>query len=92
MSATTLQNRTVLEGGRVRDIDDNFGTRERLVEPLARDRVDARTGSGWNRFVALLTQLARDLGSDEAGPANYDNPHDSTSISRPPLTLLLKPT
>jgi hypothetical protein len=65
-----FQNRTVLEGGRVGDIDDNFGTRQRLVEALARDRVDARTGSGWNRFVALLTQLACDLGSDEAGTAD----------------------
>src|SRR6202022_2078189 len=81
------QNRAVLEGRRIRDIDDNFGTRKDLVEALARDRVDARTASRWNHFVAFLTEPARELGSNEAGTANNDNLHDSPSIFLAPLLL-----
>src|SRR5262245_12714081 len=84
-----FQSRAVLDGGRVRDVDDDFGVRKRIVEALARDRVDARAGRCWNHFVALLMQLARDLGSDETGTADDDNLHDSPSIWRPSMALFL---
>ena len=83
------EDRAVLKGRRIRDIDNDIGTSKRLIEALARDRVDARAGGGLQHVVAFLAEPARQLRADQTGPANDDNFHDFPSFFRPPMAMLL---
>ena len=68
-----LHHGGVLEGWRVRHVDDDVGAGQRFGEPLARDGVDAGSRRGRHHLVALCAERRHDLRADE--PATADN-HD----------------
>ena len=49
-----VQHRRVVPDGRVRHVDDDLGTLERVGQPLARERVDAGVRRRRERLVAVL--------------------------------------
>ena len=51
-----LQDRLVLERGRVRHVDDDLSAGKRLGQSLARDGVDARVGRRRHDLVAFLDE------------------------------------
>ena len=70
-----VERRRVLEVGRVRHVDDDRRAVERRGEAFAGDRVDAKSGRGRDRLVALLGELGDDLRADEPGAADDDDLH-----------------
>ena len=56
-----IHGRLVLEGRRVRQIDDDLGTFERFRKALASDCVDPGIGRRCKRLMPALGQLAHDL-------------------------------
>ena len=56
-----LQDRTIVERGRVRHVDDDLGADERFGQPLARDGVDARGGRRREDLVAVPAEPVDEL-------------------------------
>src|SRR5438874_2355064 len=70
-----LHHRRVVPHGRVRHVDDNLGSRERVGEPFARDRVDTRIRRRRERFVTRLVEDLDELRPDEAGSTDDNDLH-----------------
>src|SRR5262249_24130933 len=71
-----IHGRLVLEGRRVRQIDDDLRTFERFGKALACDCVDAGIGRCCESLMPKLRQLAHDLRTDESGSSDYYDLHD----------------
>jgi hypothetical protein len=71
-----IHGRLVLEGRRVRHIDDDLRTFERFGKTFASDCVDAGIGRRCKSLMPELRQLAHDLRSDEPGSSDYYDLHD----------------
>jgi hypothetical protein len=68
-----LEDRLVLEGGRVCQVDDNLSARKRLGQSLAGNRVDTRVRGRRHHLMALLTKRIHKLRPDEAAASdNHD--------------------
>ena len=63
------------QGGRVRDVDDDLGTLERLLQSLPGERVDPGVGRRRKRVVARLAELLDELRADKSAPADDDDLH-----------------
>jgi hypothetical protein len=61
--------------GAFRDVDDHRRSRERLVEPFTRQRVDACLEVGGDGVVPMLAELVHELRSDEPATADDDDLH-----------------
>src|SRR5262249_33791123 len=67
----------VLEGWRVCQIDDDLRPFDRFGKALASNGVDAGIGRRRKRLMSELGQLAYDLRTDESGPSDYHDLHDT---------------
>ena len=71
-----LHHRVVLEGRRVRDVDQRLGALEHLGEPLAGERVDARSPVTPGRPRDPPRRDRYDLRTDQACSADDNDLHD----------------
>jgi hypothetical protein len=70
-----LEDRLVLEGGRICQVDDDLCACKRLAQSLAGDGVDAGVGRGGHDLVALLAKPVHELRPDESGASDDDSLH-----------------
>ena len=77
-----VQHGSLLEGGRVGDVDYSLRAVQRRGEPLASQRVHTRGGRGRYGVVAEPEQICDDLAADQPGPADDDNLHGCLSLAR----------
>ncbi|MNT50563.1 hypothetical protein D3C72_1874890 [compost metagenome] len=75
-----IQHGGVFERRRVRHVDDDIGTFERLLQAFAGDGIDAGIRRGRKDVMAPLTQVVAELGSDQAGSANDYDLHICASL------------
>ena len=71
-----IHGRPVLEGRRVRHIDDDLRAFERISKTFASDCIDAGIGRRCKSLMPELCQLAHDLGTDKSGSSDYYDLHD----------------
>jgi hypothetical protein len=71
-----IHRRLIVEGRRVRDVDDDFGAFERPVEAFAGKRVDTRIGCGREYVMALPREERDRFRSDQAGASDDDDLHE----------------
>src|SRR5215813_12723920 len=75
-SVANWASRLVLEGRRVRQIDDDLRSFERFSKAFASDCVDAGIGRRCKSLMPALRQLAHDLRTDESGSSDHYDLHD----------------
>src|SRR6476660_9200834 len=71
-----IHGRPVLEGRRVRQIDDDLRTFEHFGKTFASDYIDAGIGRRCNSLMPELRQLAHDLRTDQSGSSDYYDLHE----------------